>query len=155
MKDDGKERSESKHYDEFVGRVLAGALPPSAWLGLPSAQQQSVAPGINQRFLEGQNFGEFIDQFEREGREIFDNRHAILKEIALKPGMTVADIGAGSGLFTQLFAREVGPSGKVYALEINPDHGEQYRAPLARRGPPARRGFRQHRENHAAARGVA
>lgn len=84
------------------------------------AQQQSVAPGINQRFLEGQNFGEFIDQFEREGREIFDNRHAILKEIGLKPGMAVADIGAGSGLFTQLFAREVGPGGKVYALEINP-----------------------------------
>lgn len=88
--------------------------------GASFAQQQSVAPGINQRFLEGQNFGEFIDQFEREGREIFDNRHAILKEIGLKPGMAVADIGAGSGLFTQLFAREVGPGGKVYALEINP-----------------------------------
>ena len=90
-------------------------------LALPvAAQEKSVAPGINERFLEGRNYGEFVDQFEREGREIFDRRHDILKAVGLKPGMAVADIGAGSGLFTQLFAREVGPGGKVYALEINP-----------------------------------
>jgi len=87
--------------------------------GFAGAQQQSVAPGINERFLENRNFGEFIDQFEREGREIFDNRHAIVKEVGLKPGMAIADIGAGSGLFTQMFAKEVGPKGKVLVLEIN------------------------------------
>src|SRR5262245_4762584 len=103
----------------LVALFLACALAAFG-VGQVLAQQESVAPGINQRFLEGQNFGEFVDQFEREGREIFDSRDAILKEVSLKPGMTVADIGAGSGLFTQLFAREVGPGGKVYALEINP-----------------------------------
>jgi predicted methyltransferase len=92
----------------------------SALAGPAGAQEKSVAPGINERFLEGRNYGEFVDQFEREGREIFDRRHDILKAVGLKPGMAVADIGAGSGLFTQLFAREVGPGGKVYALEINP-----------------------------------
>jgi ubiquinone/menaquinone biosynthesis C-methylase UbiE len=117
----GRMRNKTKNLRRYWGLLLACALAGSAMpIGYALAQEQSVAPGINQRFLEGQNFGEFIDQFEREGREIFDNRHAILKEVGLKPGMTVADIGAGSGLFTQLFAREVGPKGKVYAVEINP-----------------------------------
>ena len=34
--------------------------------------------------------------------------------------MVVADIGAGTGLFTRLFAKEVGPTGKVYAVDIAP-----------------------------------
>ncbi len=101
----------------FAPYIAAAAL--AALTSLACAQERSVAPGINERFLEGQNFSEFVDQFEREGREIYDKRHEIVKETALKPGMAVADIGAGSGLFTQLFAREVGPRGKVYALEIN------------------------------------
>jgi predicted methyltransferase len=92
----------------------------SALAGWAVAQEKSVAPGINDRFVEGQNYAEFVDQFEREGREIFDKRHEILKAVGLKSGMVVADLGAGSGLFTYLFAREVGPGGKVYAVDINP-----------------------------------
>src|SRR5262245_61346969 len=84
------------------------------------AQDRSVAPGINDRFEQSQSFAEFVDQFEREGREIYDKRHEIVKAVGLKPGMAVADIGAGSGLFTQLFARAVGPGGRVWAVEINP-----------------------------------
>jgi predicted methyltransferase len=33
--------------------------------------------------------------------------------------MTVADIGAGTGLFTRLFSERVGAAGKVYALDIS------------------------------------
>ena len=36
----------------------------------------------------------------------------------LRPGMTVANVGAGTGLFTRLFAAEVGPKGRVYAVDI-------------------------------------
>jgi predicted methyltransferase len=103
--------------DSMTALMLAAGL---ALAGLALAQQQSVAPGINERFEHGQNYGEFVDSFEREGREIYDKRMEILGAVGLKPGMAVADIGAGSGLFTQLFSREVGEKGRVYAVDINP-----------------------------------
>ena len=42
-----------------------------------------------------------------------------MRASAVTPGMHVADIGAGTGLFTRLFSREVGPQGKVYAVDIS------------------------------------
>jgi ubiquinone/menaquinone biosynthesis C-methylase UbiE len=36
----------------------------------------------------------------------------------IAPGMTVADIGAGSGYFTERLARLVGPTGRVFATDI-------------------------------------
>jgi predicted methyltransferase len=62
----------------------------------------------------------WVERFEREGREIFDQREQIVKAAGIEPGMTVADVGAGSGLFEPLFAREVGPEGSVIAVDIAP-----------------------------------
>jgi ubiquinone/menaquinone biosynthesis C-methylase UbiE len=41
--------------------------------------------------------------------------------LGIAPGKAVADIGAGSGWFTVRAARRVGPSGTVYAVDINPE----------------------------------
>jgi len=41
-----------------------------------------------------------------------------VKLLSLKPGMVVADIGAGSGYYTERLAREVGATGRVYATDI-------------------------------------
>jgi ubiquinone/menaquinone biosynthesis C-methylase UbiE len=41
-----------------------------------------------------------------------------IKLLAVKPGMAVADIGAGTGYYTELLAKEVGETGKVYATEV-------------------------------------
>ena len=43
----------------------------------------------------------------------------IIQSLALKPGMRIADLGAGGGYFTLRFARFVGEGGKVYAIDIN------------------------------------
>ena len=45
----------------------------------------------------------------------------VMDLLGIKPGRSVADIGAGSGWFTVRAARRVGPSGTVYAEDINPD----------------------------------
>lgn len=83
------------------------------------AQEKSVSPGINKSF-ENPVVSEFQGRFEKEGRDAFDHREQILAAAKLRPGMTVADIGTGTGLFTRMFARAVGPMGKVYAVDIAP-----------------------------------
>jgi ubiquinone/menaquinone biosynthesis C-methylase UbiE len=92
-------------------------------LGLPtlpaSGQEKSVRPGINKPF-ENPDVQDFIGKFEVESREVFAKREAIVAACKLKPGMTVGDIGAGTGLFTRRFANAVGDQGKVYAVDISP-----------------------------------
>ena len=43
----------------------------------------------------------------------------VVKALGLKPGLIVADIGAGAGVFTVPLALEVRPGGKVYAVDVN------------------------------------
>jgi predicted methyltransferase len=84
----------------------------------PHAQEQSVSPGIN-RYYQSPDYSEWVRRFETRGREVYDKRHAIVSATGVRPGMSVADIGAGTGLFTRLFSDRVGPSGKVYAVDIS------------------------------------
>ena len=48
-------------------------------------------------------------------------RSSSLSPLHLKPGDTVADIGAGSGYLSFLMAKPVGPTGRVYAEDIQPE----------------------------------
>ena len=61
-----------------------------------------------------------IDWLEREEREMEENTSQLLKNLAVKPGMVVADIGAGSGYHSTLLSKMVG-NGKVYAVDIEPE----------------------------------
>ena len=82
-----------------------------------AAQRQSVNPGINKPF-EKPDVSAFVGRFEREGRDAFDHRNEIVAACRITPGMIVADVGAGTGLFTRMFANQVGPKGRVYAVDI-------------------------------------
>lgn len=94
-------------------------LPLFAAASFASAQDASVKPGINDKFLDPNlKVGEWTQKFETESREIFHQREKIVAAVGLKPGMAVADIGAGTGLFTLPFAQAVGPKGHVYAVDI-------------------------------------
>jgi ubiquinone/menaquinone biosynthesis C-methylase UbiE len=79
--------------------------------------KSKVDPKINAPFRKP-NTKDYIKKFETEGRENYAHRHEIVAALELKPGMAVADVGAGTGLFTRLIAEKVGPSGKVYAVDI-------------------------------------
>jgi ubiquinone/menaquinone biosynthesis C-methylase UbiE len=91
-----------------------------------TAQDKSVRPGINDNF-KNPDVKKYIGTFEGESREIFTQRGEIVAACKLKPGMAVADIGAGTGLFSRLFATEVGDKGKIYAVDIAPNFLEHIR----------------------------
>lgn len=105
----------------LIALVLVSFAPAVA------GQEKSVKPGINDGYKD-KDVKTFIKVFELESREIYAQRAEIVKACKLEEGMAVADIGAGTGLFTRLFAREVGTKGKVYAVDIMPrflEHIEQ------------------------------
>ena len=81
------------------------------------AQEKSVRPGVNDSFRDPK-VSEFQEKFEIESREVFSKRKEIVEGCKVTPGMTVADIGAGTGIFTRLFSEAVGPKGQVFAVDI-------------------------------------
>jgi precorrin-6B methylase 2 len=111
----------------LIRRSLPIALLFVLLLRLPSAaQDKSVNPGINDPF-QNPDVKAYVDKFEVESREVYAERKAIVAACKLTSGMVVADVGAGTGLFTRLFAAEVGPKGKVYAVDIAPAFIEHIR----------------------------
>ena len=80
--------------------------------------EQNVNPGINQHY-QNPDYEHWVKIFERPGREVYDQREAIVQQLDLQPGMRIADVGAGTGLFTRLFAKQVGEKGRVYAVDIS------------------------------------
>ncbi|MFM8581109.1 MAG: methyltransferase domain-containing protein [Planctomycetaceae bacterium] len=82
-----------------------------------AAQEKSVRPGINDTFRDP-DVRDFLGKFEIESREVFAKRRQILEACGLKTGQTVGDIGAGTGLYTRLFADAVGETGRVVAVDI-------------------------------------
>jgi len=68
------------------------------------------------------------DWLERPERESEENVEGALNAIGLKPGMTVAEVGAGTGYVALRMARRVGPTGKVYANDVQPEMLQLLRA---------------------------
>jgi ubiquinone/menaquinone biosynthesis C-methylase UbiE len=100
--------------------ALALALPLAFAQDAATKKQESVKPGINKNFLDpGLQLRDWIGRFEVESREVYHAREDIIKALELKPGMAVADIGAGTGLYMKPFAKAVGDNGKVYAVDIS------------------------------------
>jgi predicted methyltransferase len=86
----------------------------------PAEAERPVVPrSMNAHYLDA-DVQQWRSIFESPGREVFDRRFQVVAALGLKPGMRIADVGAGTGLYTMLFARAVGESGKVYAVDISP-----------------------------------
>lgn len=56
--------------------------------------------------------------FNRPERDEEERPELLMRALQIRPGATVADIGSGTGYFTWRLAQQVGPQGKVYAVDV-------------------------------------
>ena len=104
---------------------IVAALAFAATLGVLARQAGVVAtPGVHP--ISGRHFAQtmsaagadWLDRPERVDEEEPDRALDVLK---IPKGAVVADVGAGSGYMTAKLSRRVGPAGKVYANDIQPE----------------------------------
>lgn len=83
-----------------------------AWRSLPGQVAHQHHPP--------QSADEYIKALEDPTRDEWQKPDLVVDSLGLKLGDEVADLGAGSGYFTIRLAREVGATGKVYAVDLDP-----------------------------------
>lgn len=105
------------------------------------ARYERIEPspdGIGKRYMGREIAGvmgwEGAQWLERQGRAREERPELLLRELALAPGMTVADIGAGTGYYTWQLAKKVGPGGRVYAVDVQPEMIGMLDSQMAMRG---------------------
>ena len=83
------------------------------------------ADGIGKRYMGREIAGVMGWQgaawLEREEREKEERGDLLLRELGLRPGMNVADVGAGTGYYARRMAPLVGPMGTVFAVDVQPE----------------------------------
>jgi predicted methyltransferase len=106
--------------------AACGASPlPADGQDAPAAEERKPA---NVMSFEGAAW------LEREGRDKLERPDLVLQAMELREGMTVAEIGAGTGYFSRRIAKAVGPKGKVYAVDIQPEMLELLKKYAAQEG---------------------
>jgi len=88
--------------------ALAGCRPQPTAPHFPAAQRD-VAPIVG---------GTFSTE---DARDRSGEAEDVMQLAGVKPGMSVADVGAGEGYYTVRLAKVVGPKGRVLAEDIVPD----------------------------------
>jgi len=117
--------------------LLSVLFAACAGPGTDTATEQSVKPNINTSFLDPNlDVDKYVKRFETESREVFAKRSAIARACGLSAGKAVADVGAGTGLFLDFFARDVTKSGRVYAVELAPKFVDRLKKRAVARNQP-------------------
>jgi ubiquinone/menaquinone biosynthesis C-methylase UbiE len=97
---------------KLLATLLAGVI-----LSAPTLPAQTPAPPSHPTSTP---YAGDLSIFEEPGRDQRLQIDRVMDLLHLKPGSTIADIGAGGGWFSVRAARRVGPKGRVIAEDINP-----------------------------------
>lgn len=81
---------------------------------------QGVHP-VSGRRIAGVMGYQGADWLDRPERDVEEQPAKAVKALDIKPGQTVADVGAGSGYYTVRLAGAVGENGRVVATDIQPE----------------------------------
>lgn len=107
--------------------TLTPALAPAADPPKPRYEERrNHDPNGTGRFYLGREIAQVmgyggVGWLERSERDKEEEPAKLIAALGLKPGMVVADVGAGSGFHTFLMAPLVGDKGKVLAVDIQPE----------------------------------
>ena len=106
----------------FAAILVLGATPAPAQHG---TQQRHGNPAD----LDG-----YIAHLADPARDAWQKPDEVIAALRLSPGNVACDVGAGPGYFTLRLARAVGPTGHVYAVDVEPKILDALRARLAKSG---------------------
>jgi ubiquinone/menaquinone biosynthesis C-methylase UbiE len=107
--------------------LLAGALA-----ACPAKPKDATEPHHHGRHFEDAE--KWAKLWDDPARDAWQRPADVISLLRLEPGMTAADIGAGTGYFIPHLSRAVGASGKVLALDIEPDMVRYLKERAAREG---------------------
>lgn len=86
------------------------------------------------RFQNPRNLEAYVAEQESPSRAAWQKPEEVLDALALGPGQTVCDIGAGPGYFALRVAKRIGPTGRVFAVDVEPKILDVLRARLEKAG---------------------
>jgi len=104
------------------------------WVGMAAlALLLGCAPSLIER--DGHRVFNPLYLFYLDGRsrDSWQQPERVIDALALAPDAVVADVGAGSGYFTERFARRVGAGGFVYATDVQEEMLDRLRARVTRK----------------------
>ena len=103
---------------ESAPHVTADAAPPvEAAVPLEAAALDPPGTYMGRRIATPMSW-RGADWLDRPDRDAVQKPEHVLDVLGVRPGMTVADVGCGSGYFTVHLARRVGPTGRVIATDL-------------------------------------
>jgi len=81
---------------------------------------QAEHGGDHARFGNPADLDAYIQGLQDPERDAWQLPERVIQALAIQPGQTVCDLGAGPGYFTLRLARAVGPAGRVFAVDVEP-----------------------------------